>query len=69
MMQDLEIREINSDLIEMKNNFADIGTLEEDRSITQRLEALAETVYKNLDSESMRETQLQKAALRATSII
>ena len=69
MMQDLEIREINSDLIEMKNNFVDIGTLEEDRSITQRLEALAETVYKNLDSESMRETQLQKAALRATSVI
>ena len=59
MMQDIEIREINSDLIEMENDFVDIGTLEEDRSITQRLEALAETVYKNLDSGSMRETQLQ----------
>ena len=58
LTQDLEVRDIESDLVERENDFIDLGEMTEKRGLLQRVETLAEVVFNNVQNGILEPSQL-----------
>ena len=59
LTQDLEVRDIETDLVERENDFIDLGEMTEERGLLQRVETLAEVVFNNVQNGILEPAQLE----------
>ena len=58
LTQDLEVRDIESDLVEREIDFIDLGEMTEERGLLQRVKTLAEVVFNNVQNGILEPSQL-----------